>query len=331
MRKIRGVILAVLCVLSFVACSNQNQGGSDACVHQLEQTKSYCVKVEAEKEELYTAQRCSLCKELVAQEKVSGEIVSDQKEISTAIQKVEKGGVVFFKKGSYIQASVLKALEDVTFYAENGTLIHKIEFKSENGCKNVTIDNFEFVSDSNGAGVIFSCNMDGITIKNSSFEGYSRIANSDGLDFAIKNLTVTDCKFNNIKRQNKLTAIRVTLLENFSLINSNFDGVEYNAVQIGGKELSGKVEIVGNTFKNIEQRVIRLANNKSTSCEIKGNTFYDNNDCENTDGVYIHCGGGKCTLGANTWETMPLFNEQEFLGIDEDLLVYNATEQKLLG
>lgn len=330
MKKFLLIALTVILSLSAFACTPKEEG----CKHEFGQTQAfYTIKESGDNEEIYSAKICTVCDQTVMQEKVNGQIVSKQTEASSKIQAANTGDVVYFKKSAYKEIRLFKALDGITFYGEDGSTINKISFESENGCKNVTIKNFTFDTYDYG-GIIFNCAVDGISIIDCSFNWCVHIADKDGsTPPQLKNLTIKDCKFKTIYRSPnaRLSALRLQKVENFTISGCEFDDVEFNAMQLGNTALTGIVKIEGNTFKNIGSRVIRLVKNQSASCDIVSNTFYDNTDLENSDGIYIHCGGGNCKLGANTWENMPSFNEQEFLGVNKGYLTFDMAEQKLLG
>jgi hypothetical protein len=283
-------------------------------------------------EKIFTEQKCRLCDK---EKMVDGIIVSKQMQVGDAIRKAKKGEVIYFKSVKYSEINVIKAIEGITLFAEDGARVEKITFQSEDACKNIVIDGFKFSSYDLG-GVLFYQPVDGITVRNCSFEGAVQIADYESVSPMIKNLVVDSCKFFGIYRSEtaRITAIRVRNLDNFTLVDSEFDIIQYNAVQVGGGQdenaLTGNVLVSGCSFRETGSRVLYFVYNRTKSCVIENNTFYSNEDCESS-GRYVHQREGRLSVKVNTWENIPKASEQNFSGYDIALVEYDESIQLKLN
>ncbi len=134
----------------------------------------------------------------------------------------------------------------------------------------------------------------------------------------VKNLVVDGCTFMQ-SDSDKTTAIKLYRYENLTVKNCNFETVLYNALQVGNSEAKGEVSVYNNVFDNIGSRVLYFVYlDQLTSCNIYGNTFYDNSDAilyegevddgiKKEDGVYVHTKStaGNLVIGVNTWQIVP--------------------------
>lgn len=336
MKRILAIVFALVISLGVCGCSNNNANENDkpinTCEHTFsEKVFSYTLKKVEEKEEIFTEQKCTLCGE---QKKVSGIIVSNQMQVGDALRGAKKGDVIYFKKVKYLEINVLNAIDGVTLFAENGASVEKITFRAEAGCKNIVIDGFKLTSYDLG-GILFHQPVDTITVRNCSFEGCVQLADYETVSPLIKNLVVEKCRFFGIYRSEaaKITAIRVRNLDGFTLLDSEFDIIQYNAVQVGGGQdgnaLTGEVLVSGCSFRETGSRVLYFVYNRTQSCVVENNLFYSNEDCESS-GRYVHQREGRLTVKVNTWENIPDASEQNFSGYDIGLVEYDKSIQLTL-
>ncbi len=324
MKRILCLILAVLS-LCFASCA-EPESTDTSCEHQFLQKKQYyCLKDGEDGQEIYTLDKCTLCDQQV---KVKGQVVSGQTGVAPALHRAEKGDVIYLKKSRYVLINVLRELEDVTFYAEDNAIIEEFRLAHEGQTKNITLRNMDFITSSGG--LIMMSDVDGINVIDCVFEGGVQFADSASGSPTIKNVNIQNTSFTRIANGNKLTAVRIKKVENFTATNCTFDEVEYNAIQIGGTELTGRVTIKGNSFRGTVSRVIHLANNNIDFCDISDNTFYDNTDLEDTTGRYVHGYNGNIVLGMNRWEIIPDAIDDNFSGISVGNVTYDKTQQILI-
>ena len=322
MKKIHCLILAMisLCFVPYTAAC------STTCEHQLAQKKQYyCLKDGEDGKEIYTLDKCTLCDQQV---KVKGQVVGGQSEVAPALHNAEKGDVIYLKKSRYILINVLRELEDVTFYAEDNTSVDEVKLAPDGQIKNITFRNIDFITSTGG--LTMMSDIDGINVIDCAFEGGVQFADSASGSPEIKNVNIQNTSFTKIANGHKLTAVRIKKVENFTMTNCTFDEVEYNAIQIGGTKLTGRVTIKGNSFRETVSRVIHLANNEITSCDISDNTFYSNMDFEEASGRYVHGYNGNIVLGMNRWEIIPEAIDDNFSGISVGNVTYDKTQQILI-
>lgn len=324
MKKILCIILAVVS-LFFTACAETSKVDT-SCSHEfMGEKRYYCLKDGEDGKEIYTLDKCIRCNEQV---KVKGQVVSGQAEVAPALHKAEKGDVIYLKKSRYILINVLRVLEDVTFYAEDNAIVEEVKLAAEGQLKNITFRNVDFIT--SAGGLTMMCDIDGINVIDCAFEGGVQFADSASGSPEIKNVNIQNTTFNKIANGHKLTAVRIKKVENFTMTNCTFDEVEYNAIQIGGIKLTGSVTIKGNSFRETVSRVIHLANNEITSCDIVDNTFYSNMDFEGATGRYVHGYNGNIVLGMNRWEIIPEAIDDNFSGISVGNVTYDKTQQILI-
>ena len=324
MKKILCLILALLS-LCFVSCADTDKVDT-SCSHEFMGAKRYyCLKDGEDGKEIFTLDKCIRCNEQV---KVKGQVVSGQTEVAPALHKAKKGDVIYLKKSRYILINVLRALEDVTFYAEDDTIVEEFRLAPEGQIKNITLRNIDFITTSGG--LIMMSDTDGINVIDCAFEGGVQFADSASGSPEIKNVSIQNTTFTKIANGNKLTAVRIKKVENFTMTNCTFDEVEYNAIQIGGTKLTGRITIKGNSFRETVSRVIHLANNEITSCDIVDNTFYSNMDFEGATGRYVHGYNGNIVIGMNRWEIIPEAIDDNFSGISVGNATYDKSEQLLI-
>ena len=187
--------------------------------------------------------------------------------------------------------------------------------------------------------------FDGLTIKDCKFSGNFEINNTNynGEEFN-KDFVIEGCTFTNIASTQNKTAIKMKAVENLTLKDNIFNGVQYNCYQApGGKipsadnpngvpSLKGDIVITGNTFKDVGYSVLNLNRVHASSCDISNNVFYLNTICyidiEVDEGADINVYG--VVIGVNTWEEIPEGNQDNFNFWDTGAYTYDPTEQILL-
>ena len=127
--------------------------------------------------------------------------------------------------------------------------------------------------------------FDGVTFVNCEFNGGGTDSNAaKGVDFrseegvaAMRNLTVTNCKFNNCYQ-----GVYTQFINGITVADNEFDTTGHNAiaVQTGSNPFNhGAVIITNNTFTNIRDRIIRFGYvGADTQITIKNNTATSSGD-----------------------------------------------------
>ena len=201
------------------------------------------------------------------------------------------------------------------------------------GVKNFTLEKIKFYE----TGVTFG-EVENVCVKNCTFSLTGKI--QGGTENIVKNLIIDGCEFKNIS-DGLASAIKIRRYEGLTVKNCVFDGVEYNALQVGHEFAGGAVLIENNIFRNIGSRVIYLVTVEGlSSCLLRGNKFYDNTDAllsvgdiddgiKKSSGVYIHTQSkeGTITVGENYWENIPNDNVAYIASV----AYYNKTEQKSIN
>ena len=256
--------------------------------------------------------------------------VKNDIELKNALTNLTKETDVIIKAGNYKNLTIPKLKYPVKIIAEDGTRINGITIMD--GVKDLTIKGVSF--DISG---IKLANAENITISNCNFSLASNIVGQTGC--SVKNLIIKDCSFTNIM-DSMTSAIKILQYDGLIVENCEFDGIEYNALQVGNENAFGRVIIQGNTFRNIGSRIIYLVSvEKLVSCEVVANKFYDNTDClllegeqddgiKKEDGIYIHSKSetGNISVGQNYWEIIP---EKSNLFI-VSIATYEENEQLLI-
>ena len=256
--------------------------------------------------------------------------VKNDIELKNALENLKEETDIVLKTGNYKNLTISKLEYPVKIIAESGTRVKGITIMD--GVKNLTIQGVDF--DITG---IKLANVENVTISNCSFFLASNIASQTGS--LVKNLIIKDCIFTNIM-DSLTSAIKILQYDGLIVENCEFDGIEYNALQVGNENALGKVIIQGNSFRNIGSRVIYLVSvEKLISCEIVANKFYDNTDSlllegqqddgiKKEDGIYIHSKSesGNICIGQNYWEIIPEKTDLFIVSI----ATYEISEQSLI-
>ena len=258
-----------------------------------------------------------------------GVVIATASNAASVIYNAEDGQKILLKKGNYAMMTLATQAKGLELLFEKNSTISLLSITSK--VEDLTIDGLKFTGN-----LIISDEVDGLTISNCKFSGNSQISTNTQENVWIKDVVIKDCTFTNISagQNGKLTAIRLSRTENFSLIGCLFDSVQYNCVQMpggiaggGNPSLKGNIVITGNTFKDTGVRALNLHLVEATTCDISGNTFYLHE--YSYDGGYIdtEVGASGVVIGVNTWEVIPEGCEKNFLGWDLGVYTYDMNEQ----
>ena len=116
----------------------------------------------------------------------------------------------------------------------------------------------------------------------------------------VKNIVVKDCEFNNCRQ-----GVYTHHVNGVTVTGSAFDTLGHNAiaVQSHSSAAHGNVTITGNTFKNVENRVIRFNGvNAPTAITIQNNTATNCGDDSNEVMKATSIASGVTTsISGNNW------------------------------
>ena len=146
---------------------------------------------------------------------------------------------------------------------------------------NITFEGITFTKAVDIVNSLEKTNIDGVSFKNCKFninnitetetEYYGIRFYSDFNNGQLKNLVVDNCVFNGCR-----LAVYTHHVYNISVTNSKFDTTGHNAIAIQDSKGAcdhGNVVIIGNTFKDIGDRIIRFNNvGEGTTITISNNT-----------------------------------------------------------
>ena len=146
---------------------------------------------------------------------------------------------------------------------------------------NITFEGITFTKAVDIVNSLEKTNIDGVSFKNCKFninnitetetEYYGIRFYSDFNNGQLKNLVVDNCVFNGCR-----LAVYTHHVYNISVTNSKFDTTGHNAIAIQDSKGAcdhGNVVIIGNTFKDIGDRIIRFNNvGEGTTTTISNNT-----------------------------------------------------------
>jgi len=175
---------------------------------------------------------------------------------------------------------------------------------------NITIEGITFTAKTDINTSIPETTIDGFTFKNCTFNIGSTEDNSDYIALRyynennngkVRNLVVDNCEFNGCR-----LAVYTHHVYNISVTNSKFDTTGHNAIAIQDSKGAcdhGNVVIIGNTFKDIGDRIIRFNNvGEGTTITISNNTSVNSGD---SDGEIIKATtlpeGMEVTMTNNNW------------------------------
>ena len=176
---------------------------------------------------------------------------------------------------------------------------------------NITFEGITFTKAVDIVNSLEKTNIDGVSFKNCKFninnitetetEYYGIRFYSDFNNGQLKNLVVDNCVFNGCR-----LAVYTHHVYNISVTNSKFDTTGHNAIAIQDSKGAcdhGNVVIIGNTFKDIGDRIIRFNNvGEGTTITISNNTSVNSGD---SDGEIIKATtlpeGMEVTMTNNNW------------------------------
>lgn len=340
------VLILILFSCCFIGCAGAEDGESD-CEHVFLSDLTYKVQTIDGEEKIFTKEKCSVCNKNAV---VAGQIVQNGSKLILALNNLESGDVLYFKSAIYYSAINLSdGLENVTLWFEDGAELQStIQLNSSEKMKNIKICNADFSNF--GLGICIYSDVEGLIIENCKFKDSANIeygkeefiANGNVLsgatslkDVVIKNCTFTDILNVAYDRLNTM-AIKLANTENLTVTGCTFNGVQYNALNVGGKSFIGSLTITDNVFSDIGSRVLNLHLANLTSCDISGNTFYSNEDYYADTGKLGNYLGTEpeaqgIVFGINTWEEIPLANDINFENFNVAGITYNASAQLSLG
>ncbi len=278
------------------------------------------------------------CKVCGYEYKPQVQIVDDQNEADNIFGSLQPGDVIWLKADNYPRLDL--DFGNLVIGAEDGAVIDGIcvtsdTSKIEQGISNLEFHNLTFSSE--GKGFVGDYNILNLSFLNCKFSGKAQIISSmyNGVSNChIGNFLVDGCEFKGIHTENNLhSAIIVAAVTDVTVTDCVFDGVDYNALQLGERFLKGKIQITGNVFKNIENRYVKLLKTADvTSCDISGNTFYKmeikNQATDKAKGNYFQTKEGNIVIGVNTWEEIPPFTDVYFENANsQSPIIYNPENQ----
>ena len=182
---------------------------------------------------------------------------------------------------------------------------------------NITFDGLTFTAKSDINTSLEQSNIDRFTFKNCTFNINNTADGNQAIRYynennngKVSNLVVDNCKFNNC-----FQGVYTSHIKNVFVTNSEFDTTGHNAIAIQDSNACdhGKVIITGNTFKNIDDRIIRFNNvGAGTQITITHNTATNSGD---DDGEVIKATslaeGVNYNIHDNSWGTgKKVANEQ---------------------
>lgn len=337
------VFVIILGVALFGACADKPEEShtehtyettwtKDATHHYKKCSKKDCDSVSEKAEHSMENGKCTVCGYDSGATDDGGEkeITATTSTIKSIMSSLKDGSTVKLSAGPYMTITV-ESVENVTIIAEKDATVSELVIKS--GVKNLTIENVEFYNyDTTVGGINIASAIDGLTVKNCSFTKDMQIS---ALIEGVKNVSFNNCKFLDISNQNNLSAVVIRYVENLSFINTVFDGVDYNALQIGSGVLKGNFTVTGCTFKDINDRTFNIVCPEETVVwNISGNKIYKNT--KSKSGRYFK-GEKKIVVGANAWEEIPDLNVDNFAIEYSDGLyrvegvTYNVSEQTVIN
>ena len=175
---------------------------------------------------------------------------------------------------------------------------------------NITIEGITFTAKTDINTSIPETTINGFTFKNCTFNIGSIDDNSDYIALRYYNennngnltdLTVENCKFNSCRQ-----GVYTSHIKNVTVKGCTFDTTGHNAIAIQDSKGAcdhGNVVIIGNTFKDIGDRIIRFNNvGEGTTITISNNTSVNSGD---SDGEIIKATtlpeGMEVTMTNNNW------------------------------
>ena len=332
MKKFLAVIMVMAIALTSMAMMACSPDDAEHTEHTWESAWSYDGDSHFKK---CTFEDCSEISEEAAHSMVNGKCSVCGLEFNltvtpntlTKLTTVKDGYVVKMEVGTYNSFNAPNKKNVVLVGGDD--VICKGKITIGPNCENITIKGIEFNSTTE-AGILFpSGSVKGATIKDCSFTGNSQIFGRSSGD--IEDLIIDNCQFTDIRKNDKLTAILIYNIKNYTVKNCTFRGIEYNAMQLGsnGGSINGTFTVTGNVFDGVGDRVFRITGQSDgITCDISNNEFYDDSDIvsDNSDGYYIKNDNvQKIVFGVNKWERIPEFTDDFFIG--QDTIEYDPEVQ----
>jgi hypothetical protein len=282
--------------------------------------------------------RCIVCNKEITKKAL---VAYDYLDADNIFDTLEENTAIYLKAGDY--RAINLSVDGISIGGEDGVTVDSIKITAslsqfDKGLWNYTFYNLNF--NPNEFGFEGEYNLNNVNFINCKFSGLACIRSSlyAGVENrSINNLLVDGCSFTNLHNgRGTVSAITITKLSDFTLRNSLFDDIDFNALQLGEKEFGGKIEITGNIFKNIGNRVAKLLETETVSnCVIENNKFYaltlGDSLTDKRSGNYFQTIDGNIKVGVNYWEEIPPNETMYFIsGNSASPIIYNPSEQLLI-
>ena len=352
MKKLSDLILSLILSLSslgLVACSSSTPKHTDhtfadwTCTtthHYKVCTIDGCEEKQFNGAHAFTNGVCVVCDFV---EVFETEATPDN--FTSVISKAKDGLEITLAPGRYSVSVEIAGKKNLTLTGTQG-VIFEDHIRIASNCENLTIQNITFnmplpqnySSESISGGIRFLDGVNGLTIRNCEFTNFSQIMaqNPSSFSSSVKDLVIDGCNFIDIANTiNTLTAIYMgCVIENVTVNNCSFIGVEYNALQLSGT-VKGNVTFTNSTYRYIGNRYFNINNAANVNWNISGNKFYSAST--SATGKYFKGStayGTTFVIGVNYWEQIPDLDTYYFAlynptieDYETDGITYNYEEQ----
>lgn len=311
---------------SFAVCKDTGAKHEYECLYQM------CVKTQSA-DHVYTdkfgafiesgtqvkyVKTCKDCKHVSENDVISNSVIKiTPANAYSVFSNIESGQILYFTAGDYGKYTISNSVSNVVIGGSAQASVQKITITG--ACNNLKFTQLNFDGTVQYDGLEMLNTVNGLMVYNCTFKTGSQICSlqygqNKDVRYDITDLVVEDCKFN-ITVTN-VSAINIYKLTNFTLRNCDFEKVKYNAAQVGNTYLNGNITIINNIFNDIGSRVLYFVKAESINeCDISGNYFANNEDCDKSDGKYVNAGGSVYVeIGVNHWEMIPENNSTYFKG-----------------
>jgi hypothetical protein len=308
-------------------CEQENCSEKESAQH--EYTADYGAFIEDGQTIKFVA-NCKYCKKISSQDVIySNVVVVTPENAETVFASIESNQALYFAEGDYSKLTIENAVNNVVIGGSEKAFVERITIAGQ--CSNIKFIGINFDGDAQEDGVNLKNEISKVLVYGCSFEGgsqvYSNYFDSNHVHL-IRNVKVEKCYFN-ITAQNT-SAINISKIENFTLTDCHVEYVAYNVIQIGHLILAGDINITNNVFESAYSRMIYLVGGGAVTlgkCEISGNYFGRNEDCNKETGVYLMVGcADNITVGVNSWASVPENDDFYFYGnidyVEEDQLIW---------
>ncbi len=264
---------------------------------------------------------------------------------TSVISKAKDGFEITLSPGRYSISVEIANKKNLTLTGAQG-VIFEDHIRIGSNCENLTIKNITFnmplpqnySSESISGGIRILDGVNGLTIKDCEFTNFSQIIVQSPSSFtsSIRDLVIDGCNFIDIANTaGTLSSLYMgCTIENVTINNCIFDGIDYNAVQLSGT-VQGNVTFTNSTYKNIGSRFFNINNAANINWNISGNKFYY--ATTSATGKYFkgsNAYGTTFVIGANYWERIPDLDTYYFALYNPDIddyetdgITYNYEEQ----